>query len=865
MKTLLKILGGILIVLLIAIIALPFIFKDEIKEVVKNATNNNVNAKVDFGDVGLSLLSSFPNLSVSVDDLSIVNYEPFEGDTIFSAKSIDVSVDIMSVISGDVLKVKSINLNSPKILMYVLENGMANYNITKEDTTGADVETVTDTVQARFNVNLQNYSITNGKIAFVDQASNMLVAINNLNHSGKGDFTQDDFVLDTETTIDALTFEMDGIKYLNSVKATLDMLIGINIPQMKFTLQDNELLLNNLLVNFDGMVAMPDEDIDLDLTFSSPRSQFKDIISLIPAIYKNDFNALKSSGEMELLGSVKGKMTDNKFPAFNIDLKVKDGNFQYPDLPTPVNNVNADLQISNKTGLVDNTVINLKNFHVELGNEPIDGKVLVTNIETGPNVDLKLKGSINLANLKTALDLKNISKLEGTIISDFEAKGNIASTSKNYENIDAKGNISLSNLVFKGTEKDQEIKVSTASLNFTPSKISLNNLNVKIGESDISANGSLNNLISYALSDGILVGRLNMSSKYFDFNPFLTKKETAQENETQIETTTAFNIPQNINFSMQANFDKLMYDNLELKNVSGQILVKESRVILENLNMRLLDGSLTGNGYYAKTEYQEKPDIQFNLGIKDFNVKKTYDKFVSVKQFAPIAKYIDGSFSSNLKMRTTLDNTLTPVWETFFSNGSINLKSAEIKNFKPFTKIGSILNLQELSNPKLQNVNPSFEIKNGRFYVDPVKFKVANYNVEFGGSNGIDQSLDYVMNIEIPASNLKNQANKSISSLVGKDLNLITASSVNVKALIGGTVDSPNISTSASDVAKDVASNVVEQVKTQVLDQAKAKADSIKAAAEKKLKEEAKKKEEELKKKLEEEAKKKLKNIFGFG
>ena len=123
MKTLLKILGGILIVLLIAIIALPFIFKDEIKEVVKNATNNNVNAKVDFGDVGLSLLSSFPNLSVSVDDLSIVNYEPFEGDTIFSAKSIDVSVDIMSVISGDVLKVKSINLNSPKILMYVLENG----------------------------------------------------------------------------------------------------------------------------------------------------------------------------------------------------------------------------------------------------------------------------------------------------------------------------------------------------------------------------------------------------------------------------------------------------------------------------------------------------------------------------------------------------------------------------------------------------------------------------------------------------------------------------------------------------------------------------------------------------------------------
>lgn len=865
MKTLLKIFGGIVIVLLIGIIALPFIFKDEIKEVVKNATNNSVNAQVDFSDVGLSLFSSFPNLSVSVDDLSIVNYAPFEGDTIFSAKSIDVSIDIMSVISGDVLKVNSINLNSPKVLMYVLKNGMNNYNISKVDTVGEKSSALQDTVQSRFNINLKSYTIENGKIAFIDQASNMLVAIDNLNHTGKGDFTQDDFVLDTETTIDALTFEMDGIKYLNGVKTRLDMQIGINLPQMKFTLQDNELIMNNLLVNFDGTVAMSGEDPDVDLTFSSPRSEFRDIISLIPAIYKNDFSDLKSSGNMELSGSVKGKMTDEKFPAFNIELKVKDGNFQYPDLPTPINNVNAYLQVNNKTGLLDNTVINLMNIHVELGKEPIDGKLIVSNIETGPNVDMKLTGKIDLANLKTALDLKDITKLEGIISSDFEAKGNIASTSKNYENINAKGNVSLSNLVYQGTVKDQEIRVSTASMNFTPSNIVLNNLMAKIGESDISANGSLNNLISYALSDGILVGKLNLNSKYFDFNPFLIEDETAMGNENQKETTTAFDIPQNINFSMQSNFGKLIYDNLELTNVSGQIIIKESKVSLENLNMNLLDGSLSGTGYYAKTEYQDKPDIQFNLGIKDFNIKKTYDKFVSVKQFAPIAKYIDGSFSSNLKMRTTLDNTLMPVWETFFSNGSLNLKSAEIKNFKPFTKIGSILSLQELSNPKIQNVNPSFEIKNGRFYVNPVEFKVANYNVEFSGSNGIDQSLDYVMNIEIPAENLKNQANKSISSLIGKDLNLVSASSVKVKALIGGTVDSPNISTSASDVAKDVASNVVEQVKAQVVDQAKAKADSIKAAAEKKLQEEAKKKEEELKKKLEEEAKKKLKNIFGFG
>lgn len=865
MKTLLKILSGIVIVLLIAIITLPFIFKDQIKEVVKNATNNSVNAKVDFSDVDLSLLSSFPNLSVSVDDLSIVNYAPFEGDTIFSTKSINISVDIMSVISGDELKIKSINFNSPKILMYVLENGMANYNITKEDTAGEKSNVSQDTVKSKFKINLQSYSITNGKIAFVDQSSNFLVAIDNLNHSGKGDFTQDEFVLDTETNIVALTFEMDGIKYFNSVKANLDMLIDINLKKMKFILKENKLSLNNLLVKFDGSIAMPSDNIDIDLTFSSPRSDFKDIISLIPAIYKNDFNDLKTSGKMKLSGMVKGLMTKDKFPTFNLDLKVSDGNFQYPDLPTPVNNVNANLQVSNKTGVLDNTVIDLKNIHVELGSDPIDGKMLLKNIDTGLNVDMKLKGNINLKNLKTALALKEIKKLEGTIKTDFEANGNIASTQNNYESINAKGYIELNKLIYQGTDVEQEIKVNNASLNFSPQNIKLNNLNIKLGESDISAKGSLNNLISYVLSDGILVGRLNINSEYFNFNPFLIPEESDKDTETNEENTTAFDIPKNVNFTMVSKFDKLIYDNLELQNVKGQISVKDSKVILENLNINLLDGSLTGSGYYAKNEYQEKPDIQFNLGLKDFNVKKTYDKFLSVKKFAPVAKYIDGSFSSNLKMKTTLDNTLTPVWETFFSNGSLNLKTAVIKNFKPFTKLASVLNLQELSNPKIQNVNPSFEIKNGRFYVNPVNFRVANYDVEFSGSNGIDQSLDYIMNIKIPAENLKGQINKSISSLIGKDLNLITSSSINVRALISGTVDSPNISTSAADVSRDVAADVVQQAKTQILDQAKAKADSIRAEAEKKLKEEAKKKEDELKKKLEDEAKKKLKNIFGFG
>lgn len=858
MKKIILIIGILFALLLTAMVALPFIFGDEIKQVVKNATNENLNAKVEFEDVNISLFKRFPNLAISVNDLTVINNEPFDGDTVVSAKNIGVSVDLFSLISGDELKINSVFLESPKIFMYTLEDGRANYNITKEEVSAPTDSAVVKT-ENKFKINLQSYSITNGKIAFIDQTSNLLVGINNINHEGKGDFTQDDLILDTKTTIDEFTVEKGGVKFLNKVYANLEMQLAINVPNMKFVFKENKLMINNLLLEFDGSIEMPSDDIDIDFKFSSQRSDFKDIISLIPAIYKNDFSELKSSGTMDLKGAVLGKMSEENLPSFNILLNVNNGNFQYPDLPTPINNVNLKLEIDNKDGKPDNTIVNLSKIHLELGEEPIDGKLYLTKPNSGPLVETQIQGKIDLSKIKDALNLKDISKLEGIIESDFELKGNMSTASKNYENVDAKGKISVSNIIYEGSSFSQNIEVSSGELDFTPKNIELQKFSSKIGDSDIKANGSLKNLIPFIFSDGTLVGDLVLTSNYFDFNPYLTKEETSENADKNSEKElSAFDIPENINFNLKSSFKKLLYDNLELTNVSGKITVKDNKVNLSNLNMNLLNGSLSGSGYYEKSALSENPNIQFNLNVNDFGIKETFDKFVTVKQFVPMAKYINGSFSTSLKLNTKLDNTLTPIWDSFFSNGILNLKTAEIKNFKPFTTVGSMLKMDALSNPKLQNVKPKYEIKNGRFYLSPMEYKIGEYNVVLSGSNGIDQTLDYVMEIDVPASELKNKTNSAVSSLVGKDLNLISSNTITVNAAIGGTIDNPKVKTSAADVA----GGVVEQVTNKIVDEAKSQADSLKLEAEKKVKAELKKKEEEAKKKLEEEAKKKLKNLF---
>ena len=140
-----------------------------------------------------------------------------------------------------------------------------------------------------------------------------------------------------------------------------------------------------------------------------------------------------------------------------------------------------------------------------------------------------MKGVVDLKNIKNALALDDIAKLEGIIEVDMEAKGIIPSEDdKNYEDIDAKGEVTFKDVVYQSNDLPDEVNISTASLTLTPKFFRLNNMEMRIGESDIKAAGSLRNLIPYTIGNGTLSGNLKISSKYLNVNPFLAEGTEAE-------------------------------------------------------------------------------------------------------------------------------------------------------------------------------------------------------------------------------------------------------------------------------------------------------------------------------------------------
>ncbi len=129
MKKFLKLLLIVVVLVFALLLIIPVAFKGKILEIAKSEINKNLNASVDFADMRLSLIRNFPNLSVSMIDMSVVGVGDFENDTLVSFDAFRTVVDIKSVIWGDAIEVRSILLDRPNVKARVLADGRVNWDI----------------------------------------------------------------------------------------------------------------------------------------------------------------------------------------------------------------------------------------------------------------------------------------------------------------------------------------------------------------------------------------------------------------------------------------------------------------------------------------------------------------------------------------------------------------------------------------------------------------------------------------------------------------------------------------------------------------------------------------------------------------
>lgn len=856
-KTLLKVFGALVILVFLALIILPIIFKDSIIEKVKTETNKQLNAVVDFGDFDLSLIRSFPDFSFYIKDVKVSGIDTFKNVDLVKIGEFSTTLDIMSVIKGETFAIKSFGLEDAYIHVKVLKNGMANYDIAKESESTEVKEEESADESGDFNLKLKNYFLKNFNLIYDDKESATYAKIDNLNHEGKGDFTLDDFVLETQTDIEKLLVSYEGIPYINGASASSKFDIGINMPAFKFTFSDNNIKLNALELKFDGFVAMPNDDVDMDITFSAPRATFKDALSMIPAIYMQDFEDVKTNGNFSIAGMAKGTYNDNQLPAFDFRLRVENGSFQYPDLPKSASDIEVDLLIASSGGSEDNTIIDLKAFRMDLGGNPVSMNFYLKNPISDPDMKGNIQSQIEFESLSDVIPSSG-ETYTGSLTADLAFAGKMSALEEErFEDFKAEGNLILIDFTYDDKELGYPVKIKNAYVNFTPKAMNLTSFELLMKNSNILASGTLSNYLPYALHDETIYGNLALTSSYFNADEFSEEEvaestETANTDSAAAEVYEVVEIPKNINFTTTVDFKKVIYDGMELENMNGKLSVKEGGAYLDNFAMNIMKGRMVMGGVYH-TLNPQSPFFDFELAIEKFDAQEAFKNFNTVQKLAPIGESAKGTFSCNLTTNGNLDNFYEPIMNSLNGKGVLKTHTMELEGSDFINKAADILKNDNFRKVELNDLNVSFSFNDGRLDVAPFDVKISKSKATIKGSNYFDERIDYVIDMDIPTSEFGGAGAMAATALQGlfsqAGVNAPSTSNIKMALLVTGTVSEPIIKPRMSG----------ENAKDDLKNQLKDELDKQKEALEKKAREEAEKAKEQAKEKINDEKAKLIK------
>jgi hypothetical protein len=822
MKTFLKILGIIVVIIIVAAILLPIVFKGKIVDIAKTEINKNVNAKVEFADFSLSLFKSFPNFNFGIQGLTISGMDIFEGDTLANIGNIDITLDLMSVVSGDKFEISRIGIDNAKIYVKVLETGEANYDIALEGTSEETSES-TDEEPSPFILSLKNVILSNATIVYDDAELNTYVELKGMNHRLTGDLTADATILRTKTTADFFTVIYEGIPYLNKTKLIYDADIDADLKNEIYTLSKNVLKINDLALSFDGSVSMLEDGYNLILTFNTPQTDFKHLLSLVPAIYAQDFATVQTKGKLGLAGHVKGVYNDQTLPAFEVNITVDEAMFKYPDLPQAVSNINIRTKIASPGGDADNTIVDISRFHMQLGQNPFDMSMLIKTPVSDPDIRGHFKGTIDLAGIGEFYPLEEGESMKGTFNMDITLEGKLSAVeNENYEDFTAMGSLLIKGFNYQSNMLKDRFEISNAQLNFSPRYLDLVSFKSKIGRNDFNAEGKIENYLAFALKNEPLAGMLTTYSEYFNLNDLMPETdESAEETVSETDTTSlsVIEIPANIDFTMRTTFMKLIYDNIEMENVGGRLYVKDQQVILDKLGMNLLSGEMALSGVYSTAE-PDNPNFAFDFDMQNIDIQQAYQTFDIVSQYAPIAEKIKGTMSTQFDLRSKLGLDMMPLYESMTGGGELTTSKVTIENVNSLNKIADALKIDKLKQMDVDKILIEFEFVDGKIMVEPFDLKYDNFKANIAGWTALDQSIDYAMGLNVPRAELGTAANEVLSNLVtqanAKGANFSLGDNVSVDISIGGTLIDPKIKTAFGESSKSAVENVKQQVKEEI-------------------------------------------------
>ena len=371
--------------------------------------------------------------------------------------------------------------------------------------------------------------------------------------------------------------------------------------------------------------------------------------------------------------------------------------------------------------------------------------------------------------------------------------------------------------------------IPQGSVTITPAQLNLKQLQAKVFSSDFTLQGNISNYLPYVFKNETLKGNFSLHSNRINLNEFIIAQAKAAR-QTKSDTTArasadsialtnkptaaegALEIPKNIDVQFTSNISTILFDNLTIRNVKGQISLDNAVATLKNLSMDMLEGKMVMNGQY-NTANPKIPTVDFKLNISDFDIHAAYEAFTFLRKSIPVAMNCSGQVSAAMNFSSTLDKEMSPVMTTANGGGYLESKGILINDNPAMNQLASVMKNDELSRLSISKLKIDFKLENGNIIVEPFKTSFAGNPVTIYGNQTVDGQLDYTLSMNIDRKFFGKDIDNLLKSIPGSD----NIKNLDIDAKVEGTLSKPVIKPDLSKAIKAVTKAAEKELKGNLL------------------------------------------------
>lgn len=720
-----------------------FFYGEEIKKLLLDNINKNLNTEIKVGKIEFSMLRHFPFASVELNNVVAKDAAVLSGvegkerkdvvrDTLLKAEKISLLLNIMGVFSKDV-SIRKIILKNGTVNIRMYENGTDNYHFWKP--AGDSSNSVVD---------LENVTLEKVKVTYTDKGNDQNYVFRSVNGTLKGKFYSDRFQLKADLDLVTGHFYAGKTDYAHDKKVSIRTTLNVNNTTGIYEFSDSRLRIAELLFDISGTIHGAEPVTVLDLRINSHEAALQHFLSLLPARYTSYFSGIASNGTFIIRTVVSGKAGKGHSPDVRLSFSLADGSLHPENSNVTIDRLGLNGSFEESAAKPAALVINA--FNGNLNGKPIGGNLSLRNFED-PLLTFHAKADIDLNSLRAFIKHDTLERLSGEMKINVDFAGKVKdlrqyATTGDYRS-DASGTVTLENVSLKIKQNPLEYNNINGSFLLHENNVDIQHLDGKISSTDFHITGSLKNFITFLLIPNQEANmNISVSSSLIDLNEILENKATVETDDTSYK----IKINPRLVCDLNITADKLVFRRFEATGIGGLIHIEDQVITSPDLRFKAMEGTVKMSATIT-TGRRDSVLMGCHATVSKVNITELFYQMENFGEETVTDKNLKGKVSADVVFNSSWTKDLTINPAKVVAEAEITIDNGELNNFKPVLALSKYLKLADLNHIRFSTLKNLIHIYDRKIYFPSMDIKSSALNLNASGTHDFDNIVDYKLNM----------------------------------------------------------------------------------------------------------------------